>query len=69
MTQHLMNNVPDYIDDRIKMTVILSDDVQYQLRALAPSNKVSSWYNPDERRAYSTVDIDEVPENFRSSLI
>ena len=51
------------------MTVILSDDVQYQLRALAPSNKVSSWYNPDERRAYSTVDIDEVPENFRSSLI
>ena len=69
MTQLLMNHIPDYLDDRLKVTVVLSGDIQYLMRTLAQDSTVSSWYDPDEERAFTTTKMSEVPERFRDKLV
>lgn len=69
MTQHLMNHIPDYIDDRMTFDIILSDDLRYDYYNLAAARTISSWYDPDEDYAHVATSIDAVPENFKDKLV
>ena len=69
MTQHLMNHIPNYIDDRLTLEAAISDDLQYKHYELLASNLVSSWYDPSQDKAFSAFDINDVPEEFRGQLI
>ena len=64
-----MNRFPEYIDDRLTLEVVLSDDLKYMHYDLMPSNIVSSWYDPSQDRAFTAHDMNDVPEEFRESLI
>ena len=69
MTHYLMNRFPDYMDDRLTLEVVLSDNLKYKHYNLLNSNLVSSWYDPSQDRAIYAFDMNDVPEEFRGSLI
>lgn len=69
MIQHILNHFPDYMDDRTTIQIILSDDARYRHYTQVQSNEVSSWYDPSQDRAFTTSVFDEVPEDFKASLI
>lgn len=69
MIQHILNHFPDYMDDRLTVKIVLSDDARYRSYELAASNLVSSWYDPSLEKAFTTTSYDDVPEEFKTSLI
>lgn len=57
------------MDDRLTVKIVLSDDARYRSYELAASNLVSSWYDPSLEKAFTTTSYDDVPEEFKTSLI
>lgn len=69
MINYFMNRFPAYMDDRLALEVILSDDLKYRHYDQVLSYLVSSWYDPSQDRAFTATSIDDVPEEFHESLI
>lgn len=69
MQNFYIGHIPEYMDDRIAITIVLSDDLHYRVYDQVESYTVSSWYDPTVDRAFTTTKYNDVPTEFRSSLI
>lgn len=69
MFTYVMKNIPDYMDDRTTLGIMLSDDLTYRSYRMVNSNLVSSWYDTTQQKAFTAICMADVPIEHRGSLV
>ena len=69
MQKAYSRSFPKYIDDRIEITIQLSNNMTYPLYSMVESRKVSSWYDFEQDMSFTAYELSDVPEQFVNSLI
>lgn len=69
MQKAYSRSFPKYIDDRIEITIQLSDNMTYLLYNMIESRKVSSWYDFKQDMSFTAYELSDVPEQFVNSLV
>lgn len=69
MLQLIQKHIPEYIDDRLTLNIVLSDDITYKSYNLIQGYLVSSYYDDDKDCAFTVTDITQVPDKFKNTLV
>lgn len=69
MVKFISKHIPKYMDDRTTLVVMLSDDLKYRYYEQVLPKDLSSWYDSEQDRAFTTTSIDDVPMRCRQNLI